>query len=81
MGSGNDLYRRLSNYYQPWYFSSRPNILILRAMVKYGMINFTALQPPSAAAAASGALVILEITDSDSLLNCEQKWIDELKPI
>ena len=27
-----------------------------------------------------GALVILEHTDKDCLIKCEQKWIDQLKP-
>lgn len=41
-------------------------MLIQKALEKYGIINFT--------------LVIAEFTDKISLLKCEQKWIDELKP-
>lgn len=41
-------------------------MLILRALLKYGMVNFT--------------LVILEFSDVKGLLECEQKWIDSLKP-
>jgi group I intron endonuclease len=59
IGSGVDLYKRLSNYYQPWYFKARPNVFILRALLKYGMINFT--------------LVIVEFTDTKNLIKCEQK--------
>ena len=66
VGSGTLLYKRLANYYQPWSFKQRPNMLILRALLKYGMVNFT--------------LVILEFSDVKGLLECEQKWIDALKP-
>lgn len=60
------MYRRLSNYYQPSSFSARPEVYILRALSKYGITNFS--------------LLILEYTDSDNLVYCEQKWIDLLKP-
>ena len=66
VGSGNNLYKRLSNYYQPWYFKVRMEMLIHKALVKYGMVNFI--------------LVIVEFSDKDNLLKCEQKWMDELKP-
>lgn len=59
VGSGTLLYKRLANYYQPWSFKQRPNMLILRALLKYGMVNFT--------------LVILEFSDVKGLLECEQK--------
>ena len=41
-------------------------MLIHKAMIKYGMVNFI--------------LVIVEFTDKDNLLKCEQKWMVELKP-
>lgn len=59
VGSGTLLYKRLANYYQPWSFKSSPNMLILKALLKYGMVNFT--------------LVILELSDVKGLLKCEQK--------
>jgi group I intron endonuclease len=40
--------------------------MVVRALNKYGMINFS--------------LVILEYTNSDNVISCEQKWIDLLKP-
>ena len=66
VGSGTLLYKRISNYYQPWTFTNSPHMLILKALLKYGMINFT--------------LVILELSDTKDLLKCEQKWMDKLKP-
>jgi len=66
VGSGCLLYSRISNYYQQSYYKARPNVYIVRALIKYGMVNFS--------------LVILAYTDTDSLLSCEQKWIDLLKP-
>ena len=66
IGSGCLLYARISNYYQQSYYKARPSLYILRALIKYGMVNFS--------------LVILAYTDTDSLLSCEQKWIDLLKP-
>lgn len=65
VGSGTKLYKRIADYYQPWYLSARPNLTVIKALNKYGMINFY--------------LVILEHTDKDSLIKCEQKWIDQLK--
>jgi len=40
-------------------------MLIYKALLAHGFSNFTALQPPSAAAAASGALEILEYCEPD----------------
>ena len=42
--------------------------------------NFTALQPPSAAAAASGALEILEYCAPEDTIKREQHYLDLLKP-
>lgn len=66
IGSGNPLYLRISDYYQNWYLLSHSNLYIVRAFNKYGMNNFT--------------LVILEYANPESLISCEQKWIDLLKP-
>lgn len=49
-----------------WYVLARPHVYIVRALAKYGMGNFV--------------LVVLEYTGSDSLITCEQKWIDSLNP-
>jgi hypothetical protein len=59
IGSGDPLYLRISNYYQPSYYLARPNLYILRALSKYGMSNFS--------------LIILEYTNSEDLISCEQK--------
>lgn len=66
IGSGNSLYIRISDYYQNWYILSRSSLYIVKAFVKYGMKNFS--------------LVILEYSDSDNLILCEQKWINFLRP-
>lgn len=66
IGSGDPLYLRISDYYQNWYILSRTNLYIVRAIIKYGMKNFS--------------LVILEYSDSDNVISCEQKWINLLKP-
>ena len=66
IGSGDPLYLRLSDYYQNWYIRKRSGLPIVRALTKYGMENFS--------------LVILEYTDPNNLILCEQKWINDLKP-
>lgn len=66
VGSGDPLYTRLSDYYQKWYLISRDNLYIIRALNKYTMANFS--------------LHILEYTNSENLISCEQKWINILKP-
>jgi hypothetical protein len=58
IGSGDPLYLRISDYYQSWYLS-RCNLYIVRAIIKYGMNNFS--------------LIILEYTNSEELISCEQK--------
>ena len=37
VGSGDPLYTRLSDYYQPWYLASRGNLYVVRAFNKYTM--------------------------------------------
>jgi group I intron endonuclease len=66
IGSGDPLYLRISDYFQNWYILSRPNLQIVRAISKYSIKNFS--------------LIILEYSDSNNLILCEQKWIDLLKP-
>jgi len=66
VGSGDPIYRRISDYYKPSSFLARPGVYILRALSKHGMVNFE--------------LLILEYADSENLIACEQKWIDLLKP-
>jgi group I intron endonuclease len=62
----NSVYLILSDYYQNLYKLSLDNLSIVRDLSKYGMVRFY--------------LVILNYTDSKSILSCEQKWIDHLKP-
>lgn len=66
IGSGDPLYLRISDYYQSWYLESRTNLYIIRSLNKYSMNNFN--------------LHILEYSDSENLIMCEQKWIDLIKP-
>jgi group I intron endonuclease len=55
----NSVYLRLSDYYQNLYKLSLDNLSIVRDLSKYGMVRFY--------------LVILNYTDSKSILSCEQK--------
>nr|QDG01212.1 GIY-YIG endonuclease [Scytalidium sp.] len=66
VGSGDPLYVRISDYYQPWYLESRNNLYIVRSLNKYSMNNFN--------------LHILEYSNSENLIMCEQKWIDIINP-
>lgn len=66
VGSGDPLYSRISDYYQPWYLKSRTGLYIVRALNKYTMSNFN--------------LHILEYSDSENVIMCEQKWIDLIQP-
>jgi group I intron endonuclease len=66
IGSGVDLYSRLRDYHQPWYLASRTNLVIVRAINKYGMENFT--------------LVVLEFTTPELAVPSEQIWIDSHSP-
>lgn len=66
VGSGDRLYIRISDYFQPWYLESRKNLYIVRSLNKYSMKSFN--------------LHILEYCDSENLILCEQKWIDLVKP-
>lgn len=66
IGSGIDLNIRLSDYFQAWYYKDKTNLVIVRAILKYGIGNF--------------ALVILDFTEEENTLSREQYWLDELKP-
>ena len=66
IGRSDSLYIRISDYYQNWYILYHSNVHIVKTLSKYGMKNFS--------------LVILEYSDSENLVFCEQKWINLLKP-
>nr|QID42132.1 GIY-YIG endonuclease [Fusarium cerealis] len=66
VGSGDPLYLRLSDDYQLWYLKHKDNLYIVRSLNKYSMSSFI--------------LHIMEYSDSDNVIKCEQKWIDILKP-
>lgn len=66
IGSGDPLYLRISDYYQPWYLASKNNLYIVRSLNKYSMESFN--------------LHILEYSDSENVIVCEQKWIDLISP-
>lgn len=66
VGSGNPLYLRISDYYQDWYLASKNNLYIVRSLNKYSMNSFN--------------LHILEYSDSENIIMCEQKLIDLIKP-
>ena len=67
IGSSNHLHLRLSHYYKNSYYSARPNTLIVRALSRYGMENFS--------------LIILEYTTPDYVINYEQKLEYNINPI
>jgi group I intron endonuclease len=66
IGSGIDLNNRINDYFQESYYKSKSDLIIVRAILKYGLGNF--------------ALVILEFTDKDELLSREQHFLDTLEP-
>jgi group I intron endonuclease len=66
IGSSVNLYLRLRDYFSPWYGTTFPNLLINKAVVKYGLVNF--------------AVLILEITDMNDTLKAEQGYLDEFSP-
>lgn len=69
VGSGINLYKRLSKYYQKNYleYSSHYDLPIVRAITKYGLDNFI--------------LVILDYPDKSNIHTSEQYFIDTLLPI
>ena len=66
IGSGVLLYKRLRSYFSNAYLQKTENMLISKALKKYGMVNFK--------------LFILEHTNTDNVIEREQYWIDVLKP-
>jgi hypothetical protein len=58
VGSGTNLYARLSDYFQPWYSTYRKNLPIVRAIKKYGLDNFH--------------LIILDFVEVKDILEFEQ---------
>jgi GIY-YIG catalytic domain-containing protein len=69
VGSSNNLYKRLSRYYQESYlkYPNHCDLPIVRAVVKYGLDNFI--------------LVILDYTTEFNIYELEQYYIDSLLPI
>lgn len=69
IGSSMGLLNRLKDYYQDWYISNRSDLLICKAILKYGKGNFTLV-----------LLEVLEDASREDILRLEQKWIDEIQP-
>lgn len=66
IGSAVNLYNRLLDYHQVWYLNDKSGTIIVKAIQKYGMENFT--------------IVILEITTPEQAVKAEQIWIDNTQP-
>jgi group I intron endonuclease len=66
VGSSVYLANRLLDYMQPAYLAKKANRPILRAIFKYGLINFI--------------FIVLETCHITDTLQREQYWIDLLKP-
>jgi group I intron endonuclease len=66
IGSSINLTNRLLDYMQPAYLGQQTNRPILRAITKYGLINFI--------------FIILETCHMTDTLQREQYWLDLLKP-
>ena len=66
IGSSNNLYRRLLQYFNTEYLLNHDNMVICRALLKHGYSNFD--------------LDILEYCDSKDLLKREQYYIDLMNP-
>jgi len=66
IGSAVDLGNRVNDYFQDSYYKTRPNTIIVRSILKYGIGNF--------------ALVVLEFVDKDDLLSREDHFIQTLNP-
>lgn len=66
IGSSVKLGPRLLDYMQPAYLFSRPNSPLIRALVKYGNINF--------------CFIILESCEPEEVLKREQYWMDLFCP-
>lgn len=66
IGSAINLNNRINDYYQNSYYRDKKNMLIVRAILKYGLDNF--------------ALIILDIVKKNEVLIQEQYWLDDIKP-
>jgi group I intron endonuclease len=66
IGSSIKLGGRLLDYMQPAYLFSRPNSPLIKALVKYGSINF--------------CFIILETCEPGEVLKREQYWMDIICP-
>src|ERR1700722_7840346 len=66
VGSSINLAHRLLDYMQPAYLAQKTNRPILRAIVKYGLINFV--------------FIVLETCSKTDTLEREQYWLDLLEP-
>ncbi len=66
IGSSNNLYRRLLQYFNTKYLLKHENMVICRALLKHGYSNFD--------------LEILEYCDTKDLVKREQYYIDLLNP-
>jgi len=66
IGSSIKLGARLLDYMQPAYLGSRPNSPLIRAIIKYGYINF--------------CFTVLETCKPYEVLEREQYWLDLISP-
>ena len=73
IGSSLNLNNKINDYFQDWYYKDRTNVIIVRAILKYGLGNF--------------ALLILDClrsfaasNEKENTLVKEQFWLDKLKP-
>lgn len=66
IGQSVDLSKRFKNYFNLSYLKSKNNLIIARALIKYGYSNFS--------------LTILEYCDKSDLLIKEQYYFDKLNP-
>jgi len=66
IGQSKDLSKRLRKYFTLSYLKSKETLIISRALIKYGYINFS--------------LSILEYCDTSLLLEREQYYLDKLQP-
>lgn len=66
IGSSINLYNRLRDYYSPWYISTNPNLIISKAIVRYGLINFN--------------ILILDTCTTEEVTAREQYFLDEYQP-
>lgn len=66
IGSAVDLYDRMRDYHQARYLANRTSLVVVRAINKYGMENFT--------------LVVLQFTTAEDAVASEQVWLDSHNP-